>query len=142
MLGDERIFQPSQEVTQTTDICAPSGRVWRWLAQMMRGAGLYGWPALESANCRSADYLLQDLPPPRVGDRVGDIFALVAVEPQAELVWQTCNGLQVLGLPLKHLTLDYRLTPLESHGVRLTTRLRVFCPVLTATQAATLISSK
>jgi hypothetical protein len=106
--------------------------VWPWLAQMMRGGGLYGWPALETARCRSADYLLDDLAPPRIGDRVGDVFEVADVDPPWEIVWTAPAGVEVMGFRVRALTMDYLLRPGGRGGARLLVRTRGCCERLTS----------
>ena len=132
MLGDALIARPSRVSMRVAEIDREPQAVWPWLAQMMRGGGIYGWPALETARCRSADYLLDDLAPPRVGDRVGDVFEVADVDPPREIVWTAPAGLELLGFRVRALTIDYLLRPGASGGCRLVVRTRGCCERLTS----------
>ncbi len=131
MLGDTLITDPCQEVTRSIAVFAPARTVWPWLAQMMRGAGMYGWPRLESDSCRSADCLLRELPPPQVGDRLGDVLELVTLDAQSELVWRARPGVGVLDFTIDDLTLDYQVCALGRKRSRLLARVRASCHLLT-----------
>lgn len=96
--------------------------VWKWLSQMMRGGGMYGWPELETSRCRSADRLLDDIPDPRVGDHVGECLELSCVAPGREVVWRNRRPLDLRGITITGMVLDYRLEPADSHGTRLLVR--------------------
>jgi hypothetical protein len=132
MLGDALIARPSRVAMRVVEIEAEPHVVWPWLAQMMRGGGLYGWPALETARCRSADYLLEDLAPPRIGDRVGDVFEVADVDAPWEIVWNAPEGVEVLGFRVRALTIDYLLRPGGRCGCRLLVRTRGCCERLTS----------
>lgn len=124
MPGDELIPSPDRMEMRATNIDVPVHDAWPWLAQMMRGAGIYGWPRLESTACSSADMIICDIPPPRVGDRVGDLFELAAIDPPQTIVWRSCQHISVLGLTMRELSLSYRLTPITPARSRLLARQR------------------
>ena len=99
---------------------APPPAVWPWLCQMMRGGGLYGWPALESNGCRSSERLIDDVPPPRVGDRADELFVLCDVEPGRRLVWRAGPDLELLGFAIDELVIDYELCSIGYRSSSLT----------------------
>ena len=48
MLGDDLSTGPARTLTRATNIDAALDDVWPWVAQLMRGAGVYGWKVLET----------------------------------------------------------------------------------------------
>lgn len=124
MPGDELVAQPDHTPMRAENIHVPASEVWPWLAQMMRGAGIYGWPRLESAACASADRIIGDIPPPRVGDRIGNAFELVMVQPPQCVVWRNTSTITILGLTVRELTLCYQLKPFGDRSVRILARQR------------------
>jgi hypothetical protein len=132
MLGDPVLVRPTRVIMRAADIGREADDVWPWLAQMMRGGGIYGWPALETPRCRSADSLLDGLAPPRVGDRVGDLLEVAILDPPREIVWHAPAGLELLGFEVRALALDYLLRPGPSGGCRLLVRMSGCCERLTS----------
>ncbi|MHC4784362.1 MAG: hypothetical protein ACYTE6_00205 [Planctomycetota bacterium] len=132
MLGDRLVPGPDRVIMRAADIDQEAEAVWPWLAQMMRGGGIYGWPALETARCRSADYLLDELAPPRVGDRAGTALEVAIVDPPREIVWNAPAGMELLGFHLRAQSIDYLLRPDLRGGCRLVVRLRGSCERLTS----------
>jgi hypothetical protein len=132
MLGDPLLVVSMRRRMRAVDIAAGADAVWPWLAQMMRGGGIYGWPALETNRCRSADYLLEVLAPPRVGDRLGDVLQVADVEPNREIVWHAPAGFELLGFQVQALTVDYRIEPGAAGRCRLVARLGALCEQLTS----------
>jgi hypothetical protein len=66
--GDDLVPHPRWEATRAVSIEAPPLEVWSWLAQMGYGrGGWYGWNPLEREDT-GVSRLLEELPPPRVGD--------------------------------------------------------------------------
>ncbi|MHC4947270.1 MAG: hypothetical protein ACYTG1_03275 [Planctomycetota bacterium] len=128
MAGDPVLPGASRVATRAVDVDAPSMTVWRWLAQMMRGGGIYGWPRLESDACHSAHHLLDDLPAPARGDRVGDVLSLVLVDAPTELVWAGDTTLDVAGIPTGPVTIDYLVEPRAPGRSRLVARVRGAAP--------------
>jgi hypothetical protein len=124
MLGDPWHCEASHVSTHAIPIARSAALVWPWLAQMMRGAGIQGWPKLETPRCRSADYLVAGLGAPRVGERLCDVLGIVAVEPGHEIVWQSLEPLHVTGVPVERLTLDYRLDAIATGTCQMRARLR------------------
>lgn len=118
----ESRLDADQAVTHAVQIDAPSSDVWVWLSQMMRGGGMYGWPRLESLDCRSAEFLIDGIPPPREGDRVGEVFDLSGVSPNEGMIWRSRPGLTLLGFPVFELTVEYRLESLSSEQSCLSAR--------------------
>ncbi|MFO0982392.1 MAG: hypothetical protein U1E76_11755 [Planctomycetota bacterium] len=116
-------------------MAAPAAEVWAWLAQMLRGAGPYGWRELETPGCRSAEYLLDHLPPPAILDRAGDLFELARIVPGRELVWVAARGLEVLDVPFAALALHYELRELAARRTRFAVRLRASIEHVTASIA-------
>lgn len=131
MCGDGFVPQPNEICTLSIPIDAPSDVVWRWLAQMMRGGGMYGWPALESASCRSSSRCLADLPPPLIGDRCGEVLEIVHVEHDREIVWQATAPIQVFDFVVESLTLDYLIEPIDESHSRLIVRKQCQCNSMT-----------
>ena len=43
MLGDDLITGPARTLTRATNVDAAPDDAWPWVAQLMRGAGVYGW---------------------------------------------------------------------------------------------------
>lgn len=124
LAGDALLPATATTITRAVTIARPACAVWPWLAQLMRGGGVYGSPMLETPECRSAEYLLKDLPAPRIGDRIGNILTLVCVRPCRELVWSAQGGVELLGFRISGLTLDYALEPLGEAACILRARLR------------------
>lgn len=109
LLGDAFIPAPRITITHASEIRRPAGEVWRWIAQLMRGAGTYGWPVLEMGGASSSPVLIDGLPPPAVGDRAANVLYIAAVDPGREIVWSACGSIELLGHCLDGLTLDYRV---------------------------------
>lgn len=124
LAGDGLLPAAATTITRAVTIARPACAVWPWLAQLLRGGGVYGSPLLETPECHSAEYLLEDLPAPRAGDRIGDILTLVCVRPFRELVWSAAEGVELLGFRITGLTLDYALEPLGEAACVLRSRLR------------------
>lgn len=132
MLGDGLVANPTRILMRATQINATMSEVWPWLSQMMRGAGVYGWPLLETPDCKSADFLLDGLPEPQAGDRIGDLFQIARLDPPREVVWRSVAELRMLGFSLACLTLDYLLQPASRGRCRLVVRLCGGCDHLTS----------
>ncbi len=132
MLGDDIVADPARSVTRATNIDAAPEDVWPWLAQMMRGGGVYGWKSLETPEFRSADYLLSSLAAPEIGDHVGDVFEIARVNTPREIVWRALGGVDLLGLHLTALTLDYLLHCTADGRCRIVVRMRGSCRQLTS----------
>jgi hypothetical protein len=124
MLGDDLITGPALTLTRASNIDAALNDVWPWVAQMMRGAGVYGWNILETPEHRSADYLLSGLGAPEIGDHVGDVLEIARVHAPREIVWRASGGVDLLGLHLTALTLDYLLRSTANGRCRIVVRMR------------------
>lgn len=131
MLGDDLITGPALTLTRASNIDAAPDDVWPWVAQMMRGAGVYGWKVLETPAHRSADYLLTHLGAPEIGDRVGDVLEIARVNTPREIVWRASGGVDLLGLHVTALTLDYLLQSTPRRRSRIVVRMRGSCRQLT-----------
>jgi hypothetical protein len=131
MLGDGLVERSEVVLMRTVDISRSSDEVWPWLAQMMRGAGVYGWPDLETRCCQSSICLVHDLAPPQHGDRVGNVFSLARVVAGRELVWRSARHVRLLEYSVREFTLDYLLLPTAPCRTRLLVRLRGSCDGLT-----------
>ncbi len=117
--------------TRTITIAAPPERVWPWLTQMLRGGGVYGWRLLEHTSRPSLEHLIAGLPPPRVGDRAGQLFELSVVEPPRRLAWRSVGPLKCLGATVSMLTLSYLLHSGEPGQTRLVIRTQGSCTGVT-----------
>jgi hypothetical protein len=124
LLGDALIPAPRLSVTHSTEIDQPAVEVWRWVAQLMRGAGTYGWPALELGGAASSPTLIEGLPPPAIGDRAANVLYVAAVDPGREVVWSACGSIELVGHSLDGLTLDYRVQPVRGKRAVLIARMR------------------
>ncbi|MHC4910163.1 MAG: hypothetical protein ACYTF9_10625 [Planctomycetota bacterium] len=124
MLSDRLLadadFVASFESRSTTS----ASRLWPWVAQAMRGGGIYGWNRLDGPTSRPSPWLLDGLPSPRVGDRLGDLFEICRLDRQAEIVWRNIRPLAFLDSMIHDLTLDYRVEAIRSGGARLAARIR------------------
>lgn len=87
----------------------PTADAWPWLAQCLRGGGVYGWSRLETPTCRSAPFLVAGLPEPAPGDRLDDLLVLESVQDGADLHWRAPHRLTLLDRPLDDLVLRYGL---------------------------------
>jgi hypothetical protein len=144
MLGDRWHGAAGHVATSAVSIARSATLVWPWLAQMMRGAGIQGWPKLETVRCRSADYLVAGLGAPRAGESLCEVLGIVEVEAGREIVWQSLAPLDVIGVRLERLTLDYRIEggAGTTAACRLTARVRATvgdCPPSIATHAVDLV---
>jgi hypothetical protein len=141
MLGDKLLAGACEMATCVVEIAVPPERVWPWIAQLMRSAGIYGWSALENPACRSARELVPGLPSPRIGDQVNNCLILAALETEREIVWAASEPLRLLGHEFSGLTLDYAVVPAAPPAegrCRLVARLRFVAPGMTE-QVATLL---
>jgi hypothetical protein len=129
LVTDTSDFVPGADhvMTRTAEIAAPVEDVWPWLSQLMRGGGFYGWRLLEKPGCFSAEYLLPDLREPRVGDRVGGLLELAAVEPHRRLVWRARGPVRFLDATISVLNLSYLLASADGERTRLVIRTHGAC---------------
>jgi hypothetical protein len=71
MPGDELVPKASFQATRAVTIAAPPELVWPWIVQMgYRRAGFYTYALLDNAGFDSADRILEQYQPPRIGDRM------------------------------------------------------------------------
>jgi hypothetical protein len=69
MPGDELVPKASLNATRAITIDAPPELVWPWIVQMgYRRAGFYTYALLDNAGVDSADHILDEYQPPKVGD--------------------------------------------------------------------------
>jgi hypothetical protein len=73
-------------MTRAISIEAPPHEVWRWLAQLGRGAGFYAIESLDNGAKASARHLVSWIPEPRLGD-ASAIGYLRVIVPGRELAW-------------------------------------------------------
>jgi hypothetical protein len=124
MPGDR--LTPDAMHVRTQAVAAPVGprRVWPWLAQMMRGAGVYGWGRLETPAVRSAEFLVEAPGAPAEGDAVGDLFEISHVSAGSAITWRSRGEIEFFGLTLDDLVLDFRLLRAGPRASRIMGRLR------------------
>jgi hypothetical protein len=123
MPGDDLVPGCQYRSTRAITIDASPQIVWRWLIQTGFGrAGFYSNDLLDNAGHPSADYILEELQHPRVGDwvpmfrTVNDTtaFRFAVIDPPRELLWIKPDS-----------TWAWRLTATSDGGTRLVTRLRI-----------------
>jgi hypothetical protein len=131
LAGDDLVPHADGVATRIVEIAAPAAAVWPWLAQLMRGAGIYGWQLLEMPGCRSADYLVEGLPEPHPGDRVADLLELALIDDSHEIVWRSLPEVALLNHAVSALTIDYLLEAIDPSRSRLIARVRAATPQLT-----------
>jgi hypothetical protein len=69
MPGDEIVPKASFYATRAITIDAPPDAVWPWIVQMgYRRAGFYTYDLLDNAGYESANRILEEYQPPRIGD--------------------------------------------------------------------------
>jgi hypothetical protein len=122
MPGDELVPKASFNATRAITIDAPPELVWPWIVQMgYRRAGFYTYALLDNAGYESADHILQEYQPPKVGDwmpmakKVNDTtaFKVKAFHINEWLLWQKPDS-----------TWAWKLVLLEGGRTRLVTRLK------------------
>jgi hypothetical protein len=141
MGGDRLLAGTCRSATREVELPATPEEVWPWVMQLMRGAGIYGWPALESPDCRSAAHLIADIPLPRLGDQVHRAFILASLEPQREIVWAASEPLRILKQDISGLTINYLIERIDARTTRLIARLRFTAPGMTDATAQRLASA-
>jgi hypothetical protein len=124
MLGDRIIPEADFTATFEAETTAPPAVVWSWVAQAMRGAGMYGWRRLDGARSRSARHLVDGIPPPRVGDRLGGLFEICRLDRHNAIVWKNLGPMAFLESSILEATLEHQIEPTRPEGTRLTARLR------------------
>jgi hypothetical protein len=122
MPGDEIVPNPSFNATRAITIDAPPELVWPWIAQMgYRRAGFYTYALLDNAGYESADRILEEYQPPKIGDWVPmakqvnetTAFRVKAFELNRWLLWEKPDS-----------TWAWKLLPLHGGRTRLIARLK------------------
>jgi hypothetical protein len=122
MPGDEIVPKASFNGTRAITVDAPPDMVWPWVVQMgYRRAGFYTYDLLDNASYESADRILNEYQPPRVGDwmpmakKVNETtaFKVTAFEPSEWLLWEKPDS-----------TWAWKLLPLDGGRTRLVSRLK------------------
>jgi hypothetical protein len=120
--GDEIVPNPSFNATRAITIDAPPELVWPWIVQMgYRRAGFYTYALLDNAGYDSADRILEEYQPPRIGDWVPmakqvnetTAFRVQAFELNRWLLWEKPDS-----------TWAWKLLPLHGGRTRLILRLK------------------
>jgi hypothetical protein len=122
MAGDEIVPNPSFSATRAITIDAPPELVWPWIVQMgYRRAGFYTYALLDNAGYDSADRILEEYQPARIGDwmpmakQVNETtaFRVQAFELNRWLLWNKPDS-----------TWAWKLLPLHGGRTRLILRLK------------------
>jgi hypothetical protein len=122
MPGDDIVPKASFNATRAITIEAPPELVWPWIVQMgYRRAGFYTYPLLDNAGFDSADRILEQYQPPKIGDwmpmakNVNETtaFKVKAFAMHEWLLWEKPDS-----------TWAWRLVPLEGARTRLVARLK------------------
>jgi len=106
-------------MTRAVSIQQPPEVVWRWLAQLGRGAGWYSYDRLDNQGKASARHIVSWIPAPQPGDATA-IGYLRHLEPGRELAWWA-NGTKFLGATAR-MVVDIQLTP-QDGGARVVIRI-------------------
>jgi hypothetical protein len=122
MPGDELVPKASFAATRAITIDAPPELVWPWIVQMgYRRAGFYTYDLLDNAGFDSADRILEQYQPPKIGDwmpmakKVNETtaFKVKAFATNQWLLWAKPDS-----------TWAWKLVPLEGGRTRLISRLK------------------
>jgi hypothetical protein len=122
MPGDDIVPKASLNATRAITIDAPPELVWPWIVQMgYRRAGFYTYALLDNAGLESADRILEEYQPPRMGDwmpmakKVSETtaFKVKAFAINEWLLWEKPDS-----------TWAWKLVPLEGGRTRLISRLK------------------
>jgi hypothetical protein len=122
MPGDEIVPNPSFNATRAITIDAPPELVWPWIVQMgYRRAGFYTYALLDNAGYESADRVLEEYQPPKIGDwmpmakQVNETtaFRVKAFALNEWLLWEKPDS-----------TWAWKLIPLDGGRTRLVLRLK------------------
>jgi hypothetical protein len=123
MPGDELVPKASFNGTRAITVHAPPDMVWPWIVQMgYRRAGFYTYALVDNAGYESADRILEEYQPTRLGDwlpmakKVNETtaFKVRAFELNESLLWEKPDS-----------TWAWKLTPLAGGRTRLLCRLKV-----------------
>jgi hypothetical protein len=128
MPGDELLPRAAFIATRGTTIRASPNEVWPWLVQVGFGrAGFYSYDLLDNLARPSVRHVLPQFQAPEVGDIAAPMtqpateataFRVAQIEPPHRLVWAKPDS-----------TWAWQLTPTESGGTRLLTRLKAQYPL-------------
>jgi hypothetical protein len=122
MPGDKLVPKASLQATWAITIDAPPALVWPWIVQMgYQRAGFYTYDLLDNAGVDSADRILEQYQPPRIGDwmpmakRINETtaFKVKAFAINQWLLWAKPDS-----------TWAWKLVPLEGGRTRLIARLK------------------
>jgi hypothetical protein len=122
MPGDEIVPNPSFNATRAITIDAPPELVWPWIVQMgYRRAGFYTYALLDNAGYESADRVLEEYQPPKIGDWMPmakqvnktTAFRVKAFALNEWLLWEKPDS-----------TWAWKLIPLDGGRTRLVLRLK------------------
>jgi len=122
MPGDELVPKASMQATRAITIDAPPALVWPWIVQMgYRRAGFYTYDLLDNAGVDSADRILEQYQPPKLGDWMpiakrinkATAFKVKAFSTNEWLLWEKPDS-----------TWAWKLAPLEGGRTRLSSRLK------------------
>jgi hypothetical protein len=122
MPGDELVPTASLNATRAITIDAPPELVWPWIVQMgYRRAGFYTYALRDNAGFDSADRILAEYQPPKLGDwmpmakQVNETtaFKVKAFATNQWLLWEKPDS-----------TWAWKLLPLKGGRTRLITRLK------------------
>jgi hypothetical protein len=122
MPGDEIVAKASFKATRAITVDAAPELVWPWIVQMgYRRAGFYTYALLDNAGFDSAERVLEEYQPPKLGDwmpmakQVNDTtaFKVTAFEPSEWLLWEKPDS-----------TWAWKLLPLDGGRTRLVSRLK------------------
>jgi hypothetical protein len=122
MPGDDIVAKASFDATRAITIDAAPELVWPWIVQMgYRRAGFYTYALLDNAGFDSADRILEQYQPPRIGDwmpmakNVNETtaFKVKAFATNEWLLWEKPDS-----------TWAWKLIPLDGRRTRLISRLK------------------
>jgi carbon monoxide dehydrogenase subunit G len=106
-------------MTRAISIGAPPERVWKWIAQLGRGAGWYSVDWLDNGRKVSAQHIVTWIPEPRLGDATV-IGYLRHIDAGRSLAWWV-DGVRFIGSRARLVTC-FSLAP-EGRGTRLISRI-------------------
>jgi len=135
MPGDQIQPQPDFNATRAVTIQARPEQIWPWLVQIGYGrAGWYGYDWIDNGGIPSADRIIPALQDVKVGDDLaigkGNIFKVVAVEPNHYLVWASPDGGYSMTVALYPLDVNHTRLVWRIHGAYTWTSPSVLLPQL------------
>ncbi len=121
MPGDQIQPQPIFNATRAVTIDARPEQIWPWLVQIGYGrAGWYGYDWIDNGGIPSADRIIPALQDVKVGNDLaigkGNIFTVVAVEPNHYLVWASPDGGYSMAVALYPLDANHTRLVWRIHG--------------------------